>query len=94
MTIWYILWEFAILFPVLVCFTKKNLATLFPTFLQRRKINFLAAEEENVLIGSDWKAVKLFFFRKQSSIKCYLKMGRGHGGRVRQGAARTCFYKP
>jgi hypothetical protein len=28
MAIWYILWSFGIFFPVLVCFTKKNLATL------------------------------------------------------------------
>jgi hypothetical protein len=28
MAIWYILWRFGILFPILVGFTKKNLATL------------------------------------------------------------------
>jgi hypothetical protein len=28
MAIWYILWWFGIFFPVLVCYTKKNLATL------------------------------------------------------------------
>jgi hypothetical protein len=28
MAIWYILWSFGIFFPVLVCCTKKNLATL------------------------------------------------------------------
>jgi hypothetical protein len=30
-TIWYILWPFGTLFPLLVCCTKKNLATLLQT---------------------------------------------------------------
>jgi hypothetical protein len=33
MAIWYILWPFGKFFPVWVCCTKKNLATLTPTFL-------------------------------------------------------------
>jgi hypothetical protein len=34
--IWYILWSFGIFFPVLVCCTKKNLATLHvPSKLER-----------------------------------------------------------
>jgi hypothetical protein len=28
MVLWYILWSFGIFFPVLVCCTKKNMATL------------------------------------------------------------------
>jgi hypothetical protein len=31
MAIWYILWSFGILFPILLCCTKKNLATLMST---------------------------------------------------------------
>jgi hypothetical protein len=32
MAIWYILWSFGVYFSVLVCCTKKNLATLLTTF--------------------------------------------------------------
>jgi hypothetical protein len=31
MTIWYILWSFGYVFPALVCFANKNLATLEAT---------------------------------------------------------------
>jgi hypothetical protein len=36
MAIRYILWKFGILFTVLVCCTKKNLATLFLTLKERK----------------------------------------------------------
>jgi hypothetical protein len=37
MTIWYILWSFGTFLPVLVCCSKKNLATLRPTAGFRRQ---------------------------------------------------------
>jgi hypothetical protein len=42
MAIWYILWLFGIFFPVLVCWTNKNLATLLVVtveliFLNKRR---------------------------------------------------------
>jgi hypothetical protein len=37
MGIWYILWSFSIFFTVLVCCTKKNLATLFDSRVPMQK---------------------------------------------------------
>jgi hypothetical protein len=40
MAIWYILWSFGTYFPVLVCCTQKNLATLTWTYQKKMKWNY------------------------------------------------------
>jgi hypothetical protein len=38
MAFWHILWPFGIFFPVLVCCTEKNLATLMKTAIRKIKL--------------------------------------------------------
>jgi hypothetical protein len=81
MAIWYILWSFGIFLPILVCCTKKNLATLVysPTSLSADK----KTTTRGFLLGVQVNEKETNF------LMLYLKISKSHtlniGSRMKKG---------
>jgi hypothetical protein len=58
----HILWSFGAYFPILVCFTKKNLATLTPTTFVCDRCKASNESEQN---GGFFRQKKVFFSSKK-----------------------------
>jgi hypothetical protein len=65
MVIWYILWSFGIIFPVLLCCTTKNLATQLGPNLEKSakiEINFMACVAKTVTISTRLQGCQMFWY--------------------------------